>query len=84
MSVLGLPFWFWGLVCLAIATVFGFVHPQKPVTGLRFFLQRWGHSLVWVCLALACFLGPSHPELARKLAALGGLLYAGFVISSFF
>ena len=83
MNLFGVPFWIWGLLCMGVAMVFVFVFPHRPAVGLRFFLQRWGHSLVWVFLAMACFLAPSNPELAKKIAGLGGLTYAAFMWSSF-
>ncbi|GGJ29815.1 hypothetical protein [Deinococcus roseus] len=83
MNLLGLPYWVWGILSCGVAVLFVFVYPYKPLTGIRFFLQRWGHSLVWLFLAAACFVAPSSPDLARKLAGLGGLMYLAFMLGTF-
>ena len=59
---LGLPVYLWGVICLGVALLYFFVWPrQKPDAPVprptwRQFILRWFHSLVWVLLAVACFM----------------------------
>jgi hypothetical protein len=68
-SFLGLPLFVWGLISLALAAVWAYVWPAERAlgaVGLRLLLVRWGHSLVWLLLALMCFLRGS------RVAAIAG------------
>jgi hypothetical protein len=87
---LGLPFLAWGAICLALALVWAFVYPAAPAAnaaGLRLFLIRWGHALVWALLAAMCLLrATGQPALVRAagpvgLAAL--LVYLSFLGATF-
>src|SRR5262245_51483891 len=55
-TFLGVPFFFWGIVCLVVAGVFAVAWPRNNVVlanRTRYLILRWGHSLVWVFLALS-------------------------------
>ncbi|MCC6615082.1 MAG: hypothetical protein IT320_16515 [Anaerolineae bacterium] len=85
----GVSWTVWGIGALVIAAIFVVVVPYRPLLehaeGLRFFIIRWGHSLVWVLLAISLFVrqseSPSIAGAANPLAALGGILYAVFMIT---
>ncbi len=48
------------------------------------FVLRWFHSLVWVSLAVTCFIwNPVGERPAQAFAALAALLYGVFVITFF-
>lgn len=75
------------VVALIIAGVFAVFVPRanqvNATEGLTFLIVRWGHSLVWVLLALSFLirafdLKPLLP-LANPLAMLGGLTYLLFI-----
>ncbi len=88
-SLLGIPLPLLSLVCLGIAAAYYFIWP-KPKAGqsrtpTQHVIVRYGHSLVWVLLAVACLLwaGDSQSGLASLLglAALG--TYVLFMITLF-
>ncbi len=88
-TLFGIPLVWIGFGCLGIAVVYYFIWP-RPNPGdpkrsaWRHFILRWGHSLVWVLLALACFV--ASPERAMISAALGIgalLLYVIFIFTIF-
>ncbi len=80
----GLPMYVFGILCLVLALSYGVQWP-KAVGRERPFLThliiRWGHSLVWLLLAIACFLWyvGSNP-LGNQLAANAMILYIIFII----
>jgi hypothetical protein len=89
-TLLGLPWYVWGLACLAIATLYLIVWPRPSRKSSaparppwRHFVLRWFHSLVWALLALACFVQAGQIAGARTmggaLAVLAGLLYLVFM-----
>jgi hypothetical protein len=86
---LDLPWFAWAAIALIIAVVYSFVWPHKAAdvaTGLRFFVIRWGHALVWVLLAINFLLrgiSPSWNGLANLMALAGGVLYFLFMLMSF-
>lgn len=84
---LGIPFLVWGIVCLGIAVVYFFAWP-KPKAGdpprsiWAQFVLRWFHPLVWIVLAVVCFLLASGiSNLVEPLALAALLMYAVFVIT---
>lgn len=86
---LGLPWWAWGALSLALAVVWCFVWPTDrigPNTGiLRFLLVRWGHAATWFFLAANFFLrawAPAQSGLANILALAGLAAYLGFMAAS--
>lgn len=74
---------------LLVAGTFAiFVPNAKKVnaaTGVQYFLARWGHSLVWVLLALSFLMYASGNDtlmsLAGPVGATGGILYFFFMVS---
>lgn len=60
LKFLGLPLFVWGGLCLVVALVFTLFWPSGKVgadtTALRYFVLRWFHALVWLLLALSCFI----------------------------
>jgi hypothetical protein len=89
-NFLGLPLLAWGLLCLALAVLWAFVWPVERAvgaSGLRLAMVRWGHSLVWLLLALMCFLrGSGNPAAAGwgNIAGLASLaVYLAFLAATF-
>jgi hypothetical protein len=74
---------------LLIAFTFAiFVPNAKKIdatTGVKHFLARWGHSLVWVLLAISFLMYASRNDtlmaLAGPISAMGGILYFLFMVS---
>ncbi|HEY8600239.1 MAG TPA: hypothetical protein VIL85_17510 [Thermomicrobiales bacterium] len=84
MRFLGVPLFVWGALCLLIAVIFTLVVPQQMnvSTGVRFFLLRWGHALVWLLLALLFFArGANLGGPVQLLGLAAGLLYAAFLMA---
>lgn len=56
----GLPLYLWGLICMAIAGLYAVLWPKPRPGQVRpawaHLVLRWFHSLVWLLLAVACFL----------------------------
>jgi hypothetical protein len=73
----------WAGLCLAVAVVFALVAPKRQLAGtagLRRFLLRWGHPLVWLLLALSfVWRAAGLAGLADPLAAAAGLTYVAFL-----
>ncbi|HEX9265869.1 MAG TPA: hypothetical protein VF965_00145 [Candidatus Limnocylindria bacterium] len=73
--------------CLIVAAIYAVYWPRpKPGTVRpvwRHVVLRWGHSAVWLLLAMSFFLrgadGDSLAGQANVLALAGGLLYAVFI-----
>lgn len=58
MKFLGIPAIYWGILCLVLTIVWVFVWPvdrAQAAEGLRYFILRWFHALVWLLLSLAAF-----------------------------
>lgn len=78
-----------GVVALLIAGVFAVFVPNaekvNATEGFPYFIVRWGHSLVWVLLAISFFIAASGNKslltLANPIAAAGGLLYLVFIVT---
>lgn len=72
---LGVPLYVWGLLCLAVSAVWAFLWPADRavgVEGIRFFMIRWGHSVVWLLMAAMCFLrGSGNTTLVAWAGPLG-------------
>ena len=80
-TFLGFPLQTWGLLCLAVAVAYYFKWPKPkpdrtgpPRTALVHYILRLFHSLVWLLLALACFLWAAGPSTAANSLALAGLI----------
>jgi hypothetical protein len=83
VKFLGVPMFAWSALCLLVALVFVVIWPADraaKTSGLLWTTLRWGHAIVWVLLALSCFvwgfgeLGP-----ASMIAALAGVVYLAFI-----
>jgi hypothetical protein len=84
-TFLSIPFLFWGIVCLLVAGVFAVAWPRNKVVlanRTRYIILRWGHSLVWVFLALSCFIRiPGNSGLADLVAFLALPTYMIFLVT---
>lgn len=86
---LGLPWLLWAALALIIAVTYAFVWPRKTATGMsgiRFFIIRWGHTLTWVLLTVNFVLRGIDPALngaANIIALIGGLMYVLFMFMTF-
>jgi len=87
-TLLGVPLIFWGAICLFFAITWALIWPShKGATlhGLRYFIMRWFHALVWLLLALAAFIaaftGPSGALVAPSLAFLSLIAYLIFMVT---
>ena len=81
-TFLGLPYFGWGSICLAVATLYFFVWPKAPGRARSRFTHliiRYFHSLVWLLLAAACF-GRILSHAATKIFGLAALfIYLVFI-----
>jgi len=86
---LNLPWLVWTGLALIVSAIYSFVWPKKAVTkttGLRYFIVRWGHALVWVLLATNFLLrgiSPSLNSAADVVALAGAAMYAAFLAMTF-
>jgi hypothetical protein len=89
-TFLGLPWFVWGLLSLVVAAVYAAAWPRRKSAGIlparpvwRHVVLRWFHPLVWVQLAVSCFVRPSQAfggsATANVLALLALATYAIFV-----
>ena len=82
---LGLPLYFWGALCLVVALIYAVIWPKPrpgaaPRPALTHLILRWGHSLVWVLLAVAAFLASAGvTSAAGVLAPAARLIYLVFI-----
>jgi hypothetical protein len=92
-SFLGVPWFVWGLLCLAVAVIFTVNWPRGRLPGkargLQYLMLRWFHALVWVLLAVSFFLrsgkvlGGSATANVLALLALGVyLIFMGTLLRS--
>ncbi len=87
MKLLGVPLPIWGVVCLAVAAVWLFVWPRQKAaaTGVRFFILRWFHAVVWLLLAAAAFIAGFNVlggvNTAQPVAWLSLLTYLIFMLT---
>lgn len=84
-TLMGAPLGLYGIPCLLLAFIFAIIWPHKlaPERGPRRLVLRWGHTLVWLMLALAAFIGGSPglngASAARALAFAAAAVYVVFV-----
>jgi hypothetical protein len=89
---LGVPWVLWGLLALLVAGAYSVVWPRSRADGSRqahplwrHFVLRGSHPLVWVLLALSCFVRADLPPRGSQTATLAALLalaaYAGFLVA---
>jgi hypothetical protein len=89
LGFLNLPWFAWAGLALLVAAIYSVAWPKKAVTtttGLRYFIVRWGHALVWVLLAINFLLRGLSPSLngaADVIALAGGLMYVAFLAMTF-
>lgn len=87
------PAWVWVSGCAALALLYFLVWPKRKVEGLprglRYFVVRWFHGLVWVLLGVSLALHAARDEssvartAAKALAVLALLAYAAFVLAAY-
>ena len=86
---LNIPWFAWAGLSLLVAIIYSFVWPKKAVTettGLRYFVVRWGHALVWILLAVNFLLRGLSPSLngaADAVALVGAAMYVAFLAMTF-
>jgi hypothetical protein len=86
-TLFGVPLGLYGVPCFLLAFAFLFVWPHNLETqsGWRQFVLRWGHSLVWLLLGLAAFVGGTGAfgglPTAGGLALISVLVYIIFVMT---
>jgi hypothetical protein len=87
-GLLGVSWAVWGGACLLIAAVYTLVWPrpnQVACPPWRRAVLRWAHALVWLVLAVSCFLRGADPsavtDAANALALLAAVLYLVFIAS---
>lgn len=90
-GVLGISWFIWALLALAIAAIFAFLivpnaEQMALVSGWQAFVVRWGHSLVWVFLAISFALrgiGQANlTALANPIGMLAGITYVLYLFIS--
>jgi hypothetical protein len=80
------PAWVWVLICGALAAFYVLSWPRRKAAGLargvRYWVLRWFHSLVWVLLAVSIALhtlpSPAVHTVAKALAVLALITYLAF------
>lgn len=76
--------WFlWGVFSLFIALIFFFFVPDvsSTMSGWRLFMLRYGHSLVWILLAVSFFFREYEKIVAANLIGIAaGICYLIFLI----
>lgn len=86
-TFLGFSWYLWGSLCLIIAAIYTVLWPRAK-QGVerslwRHIVLRWFHALVWLLLALSCFLRPTalpgSRTISNVLAVLALLAYFTFM-----
>jgi len=77
-----------GVGSVVVAGVYTFIWP-RPEPGVRRstssrMVLRWGHAVVWLLLAVSCFMraAGSEVQVANLIAFAAGLLYIAFIASA--
>ncbi len=78
-SFMGISWTFWGGVCLVVAAIQMVIWPRpkentRPRPLWRHLILRWAHGLVWLLLALSCFMRPGSLAASANSVAMAGLL----------
>jgi hypothetical protein len=86
-TLFGIPLYFWGLGCLAVAAAYYRLWPQpspkrtQPRTKFQHSVLRYGHALVWLLLAAGCFLaGAGAVPIGLALASASLPVYILFLV----
>ena len=87
--VFAIPWPALGALCLVIASIYTVVWPRPRYPAARtrpaccHLVLRWCHALVWLLLALSCFVRPARslggPATANALALLALIAYVLFL-----
>jgi peptidoglycan/LPS O-acetylase OafA/YrhL len=84
--VFGIPWLVLAGAAAVVAAVYIFVPIGTDVTGLRWFVLRWFHTIAWLFLALAALarskVTGTPVEFAAPLGATGGLIYVIFMLTT--
>lgn len=85
-TLLGVPVGLYGIPCLVLSFLFIIVWPRQraPERGVRRFILRWAHALVWLLLGLAAFAAASPGmglDDAHWLALSSAAVYVVFVVA---
>ena len=86
-TLFGISLVYWGILALGIAGAYFYLWPRpspnrsKPRTAWQHIVLRYFHSLVWVLLAFACFIGALGPgEYGRWVALAAIPVYIVFMV----
>jgi hypothetical protein len=86
-TLLGVPLVIWSAISLAIGSAYYFVWPKPEPrrvsqrTVREHVVLRYFHSLVWVLIAIGCFLAAAGiGEIGRWIALLGIPVYIIFIV----
>lgn len=86
-TFLGVSFFVWAGLCLAVAGTYLIIWPKPPKKSTHertrgtHLVLRYFHALVWFLLAAACFLWGVGNPLATVLALLALVVYALFMVT---
>lgn len=87
MGFFDISWWIWGGLALIVGLVYIFFVPKAKLVaatkGMQFVILRWFHSLVWLILAISCFMRANQfmIEWANPVALSGGVLYLIFLVA---
>lgn len=76
-AFLGIPLEYWAVACLVLAVIWAVAWPRKRSVGagrLRTAILHWGHSLVWLLLAISVAI--------RAFFPINGLLSDAFALAA--
>lgn len=81
----GISWFIWGGLALIPAVIFWFVAPQAAagLSEWQRFILRYGHTVVWVLLAISFLLRGAGIGLANVFSAAGGFMYGLFLVVMF-
>lgn len=84
----GISWWVWAGLALVVAIIYAVVHPQPNVgvtlAAWQLWVLRWGHTAVWLLLALSCVIravAPQSTEVANGVAFLALPIYGLFLFT---
>ena len=87
------PPWVWAGGCAMLALVYFLAWPKRKAEGMRrgvrYFMVRWFHGLVWVLLGISLSLHAVRDDssvartAAKALAVLALCVYGAFVVAAY-
>lgn len=88
-NFMGVSWWIWGFLACGVSLLYVFLIPNQETvmaaSGVKFFILRWLHSVIWIFLAASFFMRASGNEMlinwANPLAMLGGIGYAIYLFT---